>query len=278
MSENTRRAYLSDLAHFSAWGGTIPSTPEEVAGYLAAHAKTLKPATLDRRLVAISKAHKARGCENPTRNELVRATRRGIKRVVGIKQRQAAPLLKEDLHRVVDAMGERPKDIRDRALLLVGFGGAFRRSELVGLDKDDVEITANGLLINIRHSKTDQYQAGRKVHIPFGDGAHCPAAALERWLAIAAIDGGPIFRRVDRHGNILSARLASEAVSLIVKERVSAAGLDPKAYSGHSLRAGYATYAALAGVPTWKIRQQTGHASDAMLSRYIRDEIPISRL
>jgi integrase len=271
LAENTRRAYLSDLAHFEAWGGSIPSTPEQVAGYLAAHARTLKPATLDRRLVAISKAHKVRGLDNPTRSELVRATRRGIKRVVGIKQRQAAPLLKEDLHRVVDAMGARPKDIRDRALLLIGFHGAFRRSELVALRREDVEFTPSGLVIQIRRSKTDQYQAGRRINVPIGDQEHCPVVALERWLSLAAIERGPFFRRVDRHGNVLETGISSEVVGLILKERVAAAGLDRSKYTGHSLRAGFATDSALAGVASWEIRRQTGHASDAMVYRYIRE-------
>jgi len=227
-------------------------------------------------VVAISKAHKAGGYENPTRSELVRVTRRGIKRVIGIKQRQAAPLLKEDLHRVVDAMGERTKDIRDRALLLVGFYGAFRRSELVALDREDVEFLSSGVVIQIRRSKTDQYRIGRKISIPLGEGPHCPVIALRCWLELTAIEDGPIFRRVDRHGNVSLGRVSAEAVGIVVKQRMIAVGIDESDYSGHSLRAGFVTSAALSGVPTWVIRQKTRHASDATLNRYIRNsqELP----
>jgi integrase len=168
-------------------------------------------------------------------------------------------------------MGDTPKDIRDKALLLIGYAGGFRRSELVALDKEDIEITPRGIAICVRRSKTDQLGAGRRIGIPLGKAAHCPVAALERWLSIGAVETGPIFRRVNRHGNILHHRLSSEAVALIVKKRVEAAGFDAETYSGHSLRSGFATSAALIGVPSWKIRQQTGHASELMLSRYIRN-------
>lgn len=268
---NTRRAYRSDLAHFTAWGGTLPAEPALLASYLAAHTETLSVATLVRRIATISKAHEAKGLANPCRSETVRATLRGVKRTRGIAQRQAKPLLREDLFRVLDAMGEGVKDARDRALLLIGFAGGFRRSEIVGLDCDDVERVRQGLIITLRRSKTDQEGAGRKVGIPFGRTRHCPIFALERWLAVSGIETGPILRPVDRHGRVASERLSGEAVSLIVKERVAAAGIDPTGFSGHSLRAGFATSAVQAGVSTLKIRSQTGHASDAMLSRYVRD-------
>jgi site-specific recombinase XerD len=271
LSVNTRRAYLSDLAQFQAWGGSIPATAQLVASYLAAHARTLSAATLDRHLASISKAHKTLGHQNPVGCELVKATRRGIRRVEGIAQRQAAPLLKGVLTRVLAIMGDTPKDIRDRALLLLGYAGAFRRSELVGLDVQDSEHTAGGIVISIRRSKTDQFAVGRRVEVSFGEVLNCPVEALVRWLAIAAIDRGPIFRPVDRHGNIQQNRLSAEAVSLVVKEKIAAAGLDASAYSGHSLRAGYVTDSALANVPSWKIRQQTGHTSDSMLGRYVRN-------
>lgn len=134
ISDNTRRAYRSDLAHFEAWGGRLPDDPAIVASYLAAHSDTLSVATLVRRMATISKAHEARGLPNPCRSEIVRATLRGIKRTRGTAQREAKPLLREDLFRVLDAMGEGVKDMRDRALLLIGFAGGFRRSELVALD------------------------------------------------------------------------------------------------------------------------------------------------
>ena len=169
-------------------------------------------------------------------------------------------------------MGEGVKDARDRSLLLVDFAGGFGRSEIVGLNWDDVERVRQGLVVTLRRSKTDQEGVGRKVGIPFGRTIHCPPRALENWLSAARFEHGPVFRPVDRHGRVSVGRLSGEAVSLIVRERMAAAGFDPTAgYSGHSLRAGFATSATRAGVSTFKIRQQTGHASDAMLSRYVRD-------
>ena len=131
IADSTRRAYRTDLAHFAAWGGQLPAEPAQVASFLAAHAQTLSVATLVRRIATISKAHEARGLRNPCRSEIVRATLRGVKRTRGIAQREAKPLLREDLFRVLDAMGEGVKDARDRALLLIGFAGGFRRSEIV---------------------------------------------------------------------------------------------------------------------------------------------------
>jgi integrase len=271
ISDNTRRAYRSDLAHFQDWGGQLPADPEAVASYLAAHAQTLGVSTLVRRLATISKAHEARGLPNPCRSKLVRATLRGVKRTRGIAQREAKPLLKEDLFCALDAMRDGVKDARDRALLLIGFAGGFRRSELVGLDCADIEHVRQGVVITLRRSKTDQEAAGRKIGITFGRTHHCPVIALDHWLTASGIDHGPVFRPVDRHGRVGPERLSGEAVSLTVKERVAAAGIDAASFSGHSLRAGFATSAAQAGVSSAKIRSQTGHASDAMLARYIRD-------
>jgi integrase len=267
----TRRAYRADIDHFRAWGGDIPSTDAELATYLAEHATTLKVATLVRRMAAISVAHEAQGLPNPVRSPLVRATLRGVRREHGATQRQAKPLLRDDLFAVLAATGDGLKDIRDRALLLIGFAGGFRRSELAAITCEDVERVRQGLVITLRRSKTDQDGIGRKIGIPYGRSRWCPVAALERWLAAAGIEHRPLFRRVDRHGRVSAERLSAEAVCLIVRERVAAAGYDPTGYSGHSLRAGFATSAAQAGASSWRIRQQTGHASDAMLGRYIRD-------
>lgn len=145
------------------------------------------------------------------------------------------------------------------------------REELVGLDHSDVEHVRQGLVIHLRRSKTDQEGAGRKIGIPHGRTRWCPVVARDHWFARSTIDAGPIFRGVNRHGQLLDHRLSGEAVSLILKERAAAAGLDPAGFSGHSLRAGFATSAAKAGASSWKIRAQTGHASDAMLSRYLRN-------
>jgi len=271
ISDNTKRAYRSDLRHFHNWGGTIPATDVMLADYLAQHGVTLSVATLVRRIASISKAHSAKGLPNPARSELVKSTLRGIKRVNGRSQRRAKPLTKEDLFSAWAAMGDTLKDSRDRALLLIGFAGGFRRSELVAINCTDIESVRQGVVIHVRRSKTDQEGVGRKIGIPHGRTRWCPVTALNDWLERAGIKDGPVFRPVDRHGNLLDGRLSGEAVSLVIKERVAAIGLEPNEFSGHSLRAGLATSAAAAGVSSWKIRQQTGHASDAMLARYIRD-------
>jgi integrase len=271
LAVNTRRAYRFDLQHFEGWGGRLPCDPQMVASYLAEHAHGLAVATLARRLAAITQAHEALGYDSPARSHLVRATMRGIRRRFGARQREAKPLLRDDLFRVIDAMGDRIKDTRDRALLLVGFAGGLRRSEMVALGAADVETVRQGLILHVRRSKADQEGAGRKIGIPFGRTRLCPVSALEHWRAQSGAAEGAIFRSIDRHGRVAPERLSAEAVSIIVKERLAKAGFDPDGYSGHSLRAGLATSAAQAGVSSWRIRQQTGHASDAMLARYIRD-------
>ena len=271
ISDNTRRAYRADLAHWQAWGGQLPADPAVVASYIAAHVDMLSVATLIRRLATISKAHEARGMSNPCRSEIVRATLRGVKRMRGIAQQEAKPLLKEELFRVLDAMGDGMKGVRDRALLLIGFAGGFRRSEVCAITCTDIERVRQGMIVTLRRSKTDQEGAGRKIGIPFGRTRHCPVVALDHWLTASGIDHGPVFRPVDRHGRVAPERLSGEAVSLVVKARVAAAGIDASGFSGHSLRAGFATSAAQAGVSSLKIRAQTGHASDATLARYVRD-------
>lgn len=271
ISENTRRAFQSDLTHFECWGGVIPASPNLVASYLAAHADSLSVATLARRVATISKAHESKGLDNPCRAAIVHATMRGIRRTRGTAQRQAKPLLRDDLFAVLSATGDGLKSLRDRALLLIGFAGGFRRSELVGLDCGDVERVRQGLVLTLRKSKTDQDGVGRKIGVLLGRSAWCPVTALERWLEAADIEDGPVFRRINRHGQIFAERLSAEAVCIVVRERVAAIGLEPADFSGHSLRAGLVTSAARMGLPTWKIRAQTGHASDAMLNRYIRD-------
>jgi integrase len=266
-----KTGYKADLEHFRDWGGDIPTTDLQLAAYLAEQATTLKAATLTRRLAAISIAHKGQRLPSPVSSPLVRATMRGVRREHGTAQRQAAPLLREDLFVVLGAMGDRLKDLRDRALLLVGFAGGLRRSELAAINLNDFERVREGIVLTIRRSKTDQDGMGRKIGIPLGRTIHCPVRALENWLSAAQVEDGPVFRPVDRHGRVSFDQLSGEAVSLIVHDRMAAAGFDPDGYSGHSLRAGFATSATRAGISTLKIRQQTGHASDAMLSRYVRD-------
>ncbi len=272
IADSTRIAYRSDLDHFMRWGGSIPATAEMVAAYLAEFSETLAVATNQRRIASISVAHDAAGFLNPCKSILVRSTMNGIKRLRGVSQKQAKALVKEDLFAILDAiMGESVKDARDRALLLIGFAGAFRRSELVGLDVGDVERVRQGVILHLRKSKTDQLGQGRKIGIPFGRGRHCPVVAIDAWLERSGIVEGAVFRNVNRHGQIAPTRLSGEGVALVVRERLKAAGLDPAGFSGHSLRAGFCTSAAQVGVSSLKIKAQTGHSSDAMLSRYIRD-------
>lgn len=271
IAEASQRALQSDLALFVAWGGTVPTTGETVANYLASHAATHKPATLARWTASIAKAHRMAGYDSPTTAELVRATMRGIRRTYGSDQRRATPISRANLLDMTADFTERPSDLRDKALLLIGFAGAFRRSELVALNYEDIVLVDEGLIITIKRSKADQLGEGRTIGIPYGRPALCAVRAYLAWKATAAENAKPVFRPVDRHGNISPARLTGDAVCLIIRQHASRIGLEPQAFSGHSLRAGLATSAARAGVPSWKIRSQTGHASDAMLARYIRD-------
>jgi site-specific recombinase XerD len=270
LSDNSRRAYSSDLNHFLQWGGSVPASSEMVSAYLVAHAQQHAISTLARRLVSIGKAHTTRGYASPVDTDLVRTILRGIRHTHGSAQRQVAPAEKEDVLSMVAGLSG-IKGIRDKALLLLGFAGAFRRSELVGLAVADIEHTKQGLIIQLIRSKTDQEGRGRKVAIPFGRGVVCPVLALQEWLAVSGIAEGAIFRGVNRHGVISDTALTPQSVALVVKGRALVVGLDPSKYAGHSLRAGLVTSAAKIGVSSWKIRKQTGHKSDAMLARYIRD-------
>ncbi|MDV6341118.1 site-specific integrase [Nitrosomonas sp. Is24] len=270
LSGNTWRAYRNDLQHFQVWGGTLPSSPEQISCYLACHAQKHTVATLTRRLASLSKFHNAKQWTNPVSTELVRATFRGIRNQHGMKQRQVAPAIKEDILAMVKNL-QGTKGIRDKALLLIGFAGAFRRSELASLQYCDIEYVQQGMLIYLRRSKTDQAGQGRKIAIPYARGAVCPVIALREWLEHSGINEGPIFRSINRHGHIGEQAITSQSIALVIKERAAAAGLDATKYSGHSLRAGLVTSAAQAGISSWKIRQQTGHKTDAMLQRYIRD-------
>lgn len=271
LSENSKRAYVADLAHFVGAGGQLPATSEMVALYLSSFAEELAVSTLTRRLATLSKVHKAHGWPNPCDTELVRSAMRGMRRLHGVAQKQAKPLTRVTLLLVLDSMSETSRDTRDKALLLTGFAGGFRRSELVGLNWSDIAEVREGLVINLRRSKTDQTGVGRKIGIPLGRTRHCPVRALLAWRGISGECGDASFHPIDWLDRVQSSRLSGDAVPIIIRDRMSAAGFDPTGFTGHSLRAGFATSAAKAGVPSYKIRQQTGHKSDAMLGRYIRD-------
>lgn len=271
LADSSKRAYRADLAHFIGWGGAIPSTPELIARYCADHGETLSSFTLNRRLVAIGKAHRAQCFENPCATEQVRAVLRGIRRVHGAAQRQVDPLLREELLAIIDSLPATTKGMRDRALLLVGFAAALRRSELVALTVADVRFGSEGLTIRLRRSKTDQEAEGRDIGVPFGRTRACPVKALRAWLDHAGITTGPILRSVAKGGRIQPEAMTAQSVALVVKSRAARIGLDPKRFSGHSLRAGLLTSAAKLGVSAHKLRQQSGHRSDAMVARYVRD-------
>jgi len=271
LAANTIRAHQSDMQHYLGRGGKVPATPSEVAAYIAAFAGKLAVSTIERRIATLSKAHDTLGAENPCRSPLVQTTLRGLRRKFGTAQKQAKPLVKDELFAILDPLGDGMKDVRDKALLLLGFAGGFRRSELIRLDVADIEYARQGIIITLRQSKTDQEGAGRKIGIPHGRTRHCPVAALTAWLMRSGITEGAIFHPINRHSQLQPERLSGDAVSEVIRERLAAVGIDPTGYSGHSLRAGFATSAAQAGASTLKIRAQTGHASDAMLKRYIRD-------
>lgn len=275
-SQATRAAYRSDWQHFSTWceahgARPLPAEVATVAAYLAECADRYKLATIERRLVSISKAHRLASAPNPAKTEHIHLVMSGIRRALGRAQTQKAPATLEPLRAMLDTLGAGPAGVRDRALLLLGFAGAFRRSELVALDLADLKLTPAGIVVTLRRSKTDQEGQGRSIGIPLGRNvATCPVRALRAWLELAQLQSGPIFRPIDRHGNIKPDRLTGSAVARIVKRAAGAAGLEVGQFSGHSLRAGLATAAAAAGASDRTIQKQTGHKSRAMLDRYIR--------
>ncbi len=270
LSDNTRRAYSNDLAHFIQWGGRIPSSPARIASYLAEHAHTLSYATLSRRVIAIGRAHMMKRFPSPAHTEIVKATLHGIRRTTGRAPRRVTPVLLHEVRAMVKGL-QGLSGARDRALLLTGFAGAFRRSELVAICVEDMRFVDEGLLIRLRRGKTDQTGQGRDVAIPFMRGSCCPVKAVTDWLAQSGITTGALFRSVDRYGHVTEQGLSPQTVALIVKRRATAIGRDPRQFSGHSLRAGFVTSAAKGGSSTWKICQQTGHQSEAVMQRYIRD-------
>jgi len=223
-------------------------------------------------LNAIAEAHKAVGLESPTHAAIVRNTMKGIRRTLGTAPVQKAPTLTDDIRTMVDQTDAGLIGARDRALILLGFAGAFRRSELVGLDFEDCAFGKDGLTIALRRSKTDQDGAGRKIGIPYGSNPDtCPVRTVQTWIEQAGIAEGPLFRSVSRHGQVQTGRLSGIDVARVVKKLADRAGLDSAKYAGHSLRAGHVTSADIAGASERSIMTQTGHRSVQMVRRYIRD-------
>lgn len=274
-SNATTRSYDAGIRHFKQHGGTIPATPATVAEYLANFAGILAVATLQHRLIAIHRAHTDIGLESPVMDYLVKRTMQGIRRTVGTKQRRVTALMKDDLLEIVVHVDQQMplKAARDKALLLIGFAGAFRRSELVALRYDDIMHYDNGLELLLRRSKTDQEGAGRTVFIPYARGGRCPVKALKNWLELARIAAGPLFRPINRHDQMVGDKaLTPQSVALIVKAsvRLMAGEEAARMVAGHSLRAGYCTEAAIVGLQPYQILETTGHKSAVTLARYIR--------
>jgi len=274
---STRRAYAADWDHFDAWCrrhalASLPATPETVAFYITDLAASHKPATLRRRLTVISRAHQAASHSSPAsmQEALVSETLKGIRRTVGTAQGGKRPLLTEQVRGMIRALPKNLQGVRDRALLLIGFAGGFRRSELASLTVQDITVTDDGLMIRLRRSKTDQEGRGREVAVPYGSHPEtCPVRAYREWLAAGEFADGPIFREVDRHARVQGHALHKDSIGTIVKRAAARIGLDPADYAGHSLRAGLATQAYLNGASELAIMQQTGHRSLATVRKYI---------
>jgi site-specific recombinase XerD len=273
-STNTVRAYRNDWAHFSSWCNAmslqaLPALPRTVALYLAAHKDHYAMATLNRRLSAIAAAHRMADHPFDTRCRELTLVMDGLRRTKTVRQRQVTalttPLLKRALGTASESLAER----RDRSLALLGMAAALRRSEIVALEVSDLTYSPEGVRIVIRRSKGDQVGEGQVIAIARTNSKLCPVANLQAYLRQAAITEGRVFRAVDRHGN-LKTSMTDQSVALIVKKLTGRAGLEGD-YSGHSLRAGFATQAARSGVEERKIAMTTRHKNMDVLRKYIRE-------
>ena len=271
-AENTRRAYRSAIGHFERWGGHLPAQANTVSAYLLAHAQTHNSRTLSLRLTALRHWHQLQGFPDPTASPQVRKTLQGIARVHGKPKRQAKAFHLEHLEAMVNllSMLSTLKASRDWALLLVGFFGAFRRSELVAVKVEEVHWEPEGIVIVLPRSKTDPNGEGRFKALPAGEGVLCPVKALEHWLQMAKINSGPVFRRINRWGALLEPPLHPASVTLILKAVATQAGFDfvPE-LSSHSLRRSLATSAYRAGASFKSIKRQGGWSHDRTVWEYI---------
>lgn len=277
IAPNTARSYASDIRHFQGWcygRGLIsmPALPSTVALYISDLMTTGKrTSTVRRRLASISQAHQLSGHDTPTSAREVKTVWKGIRRTYGVATTRKRAIRVAELRGLLAACGTGTIGRRDRAIILLGFTGAFRRCELVALDLSDLQFVSDGLIIRIRCSKTDQDGEGRGVGMPVGRHAEtCPYLAVQAWIATAGISEGPLFRPVDRHGHVRNSRLSAQSVALVVKRAAKAAGLNSMVYAAHSLRSGFCTSAAEAGIAEHLIARQTGHRSIAILRGYIQ--------
>ena len=275
-AKNTVRSYQSDWRHFSTWCEkfglpSLHTTEEAYALYLTSLAKDGKKAsTIQRRISAISQAHTAAGYESPNTNK-IRMVWAGIKRTIGTEEKGKEPIILDILKQILDVIPDRLLGIRDRALLLLGFAGAFRRSELIGIDVEDIKTVKEGIVISLKSSKTNQEGKKEVVAIPYGENPDtCPVHAINKWLEVANISEGALFRSINRHGQVSEKRLSSKAVSIIVKRYMNVVGLNEEDYAGHSLRSGFATTAAMLGKSERSIMKQSRHKSAYMVRKYIR--------
>ena len=280
-ANNTLKAYKSDFKDFGAFCAkhrlnSLPSEPKIVSLYLTHLSKNSKISTLRRRLVSISMVHKLRGYYLDTKHPIIVENLMGIRRTKGSIQKGKKPLLINHLKTLINVINEQKieeiKKSRDKTIILIGFGGGFRRTELISIDHEDLEFVPEGLKINIKRSKTDQFGEGMIKGLPyFANETYCPVLNLKRWLEISQIKSGPIFRRFSKGSNLTEKRLTDQSVVLLIKEYLNLAGIENKNFAGHSLRSGFATVAADSGADERSIMAMTGHKSTQMVRRYIRE-------
>jgi site-specific recombinase XerD len=281
-ANNTVRAYKSDFNDFSLFcvqNGfkSLPSETKIVSLYLTyLSTKGIKMSTLKRRLVSIGVVHRLKGHYLDTKHPSIIENIMGIKRRKGSIQKGKKPILISDLKLIIDVIDEEQnediKKLRDRSIILIGFSGGFRRNEIVSLDYEDLDFVSEGLKIDIKRSKTDQFGEGSKKALPYFDNSqYCPVVSLQKWLKISNINSGALFRRFSKGSKLSENRLTDQTVALLIKEYLQLAGIDSKNYSGHSLRSGFATSAAEAGAEERSIMAMTGHKSTEMVRRYIKE-------
>lgn len=277
LSERTRDAYADQWKWFLAWCAeheeiALPVAPIVLAGYLTARAEAgWKVNSLGQALAAVTHEHVKAGQPSPRAHPEFVEMWRGLRKSLGTRANQKAPLSADWLREMLEVLPEGIRGVRDRAILLTGFAGGFRRSELSALTVDDVRFHPQGVELLVRRSKTDQAGRGQVKVIAYG--AHpetCPVRALEDWLELAGLTEGPLFRPIDRHENIRPRALTAHSIARLVKEGARLAGLDETQFSGHSLRAGFVTSATLGGAPEAAVMDQTGHRSVEMVRRYTR--------
>ena len=280
-ANNTLRAYKSDFRDFSLFCAkhnfdSLPTEPKIVSLYLTHLSKSFKISTLRRRLVSIGMLHKLKGHYLDTKHPIIIENLLGIKRIKGSIQRGKKPILINHLKSIINVIDKQEiediKKTRDKTIVLIGFGGGFRRSELISIDFEDLEFVLEGLKITIKRSKTDQFGEGMIKGIPyFKNETYCPVKNLKKWLELSKIKSGPIFRRFIKGSSISGNRLTDQSVVLIIKNYLNLAGIENSNYSGHSLRSGFATAAAESGADERSIMAMTGHKTSQMVRRYIKE-------